>query len=264
MQHFILYSIVTFNEIKHFLQAWATVCWVEVFKIMFETNPKSRSSTHPLGPRNHISQCHGDGQLSLVSHHGDQFHQPLKAVSQNRLRQRVELCSLLQDLGQHLHEGGSSLQVLVVTQTWGGRNEHWCSWENAVGNFYVESDIFQMLRGAMLRLTYRWSAWGRCLRLRWAGWTLPGQYSGGGRPGGGTSLSFVPPLLGPRPLPHCSHSAGSWTGWSTCTPPQTTANSLEKASPCRALPPVQGANFKSFDFTHFHNARCCLWHVSVI
>lgn len=83
----------------------------------FETNPKSRRGTHPLGPRNHISQCHGDGQLSLVSHHGDQLHQPLKAVSQHGLRQSVELCSLLQDLGQHFHEGGSSLQVLVVTQT---------------------------------------------------------------------------------------------------------------------------------------------------
>lgn len=79
-----------------------------------------RRGTHPLGSRDNVSQCHGDRQLSLVSHHGDQLHQPLKAVSQHRLSQRVKLSSLLQDFGQHFHEGGSSLQVFVVAQTCGG------------------------------------------------------------------------------------------------------------------------------------------------
>lgn len=74
-------------------------------------------STDPLRTRHHIGQCHGDGQLSLIAHHGDELHEPLEAVGQHRLSQRVELCALLQDLGEDLHEGGTGLQVLVVAQT---------------------------------------------------------------------------------------------------------------------------------------------------
>lgn len=75
-------------------------------------------STDPLRTRHHIGQRHGDGQLSLVAHHGDELDEPLEAVCQHRLGQRVELGALLQDLGEDLHEGGAGLQVLVVAQTW--------------------------------------------------------------------------------------------------------------------------------------------------
>ena len=64
----------------------------------------------------HASQGHGDGQLPLISDHSDQLHQPLKAVSQRRLGQRLKLGALLQDLGQHLHEGRAGLRVTVIPQ----------------------------------------------------------------------------------------------------------------------------------------------------
>lgn len=74
-------------------------------------------STDPLGTRHHIGQRHGDGQLSLIAHHGDELNKPLEAVGQHRLSQRVEFGALLQDLGEDLHEGGTGLQVLMVAQT---------------------------------------------------------------------------------------------------------------------------------------------------
>lgn len=112
---------------KHREKLWpnyqpATVCGQLNYCIqqqICKKDPKPKRGTHPLGSWDHICQCHGNRQLPLVSHHGDQLHQPLKAVGQHRFCQCVELGALLQDLCQHLHEGGSGLQVFVVTQAWG-------------------------------------------------------------------------------------------------------------------------------------------------
>ena len=54
----------------------------------------------------------------LVSDHGDQLDQPLKAVSQGSLGQCLKLRSLLQDLCEDLHERRPGLRVTMVAQAW--------------------------------------------------------------------------------------------------------------------------------------------------
>ena len=73
-------------------------------------------ATYHLGRDDDGGERHGDGQLALVADHGDELDELLEAVGQHRLGQCVELGALLQDLGQHLDEGGARLQVLVVAQ----------------------------------------------------------------------------------------------------------------------------------------------------
>ena len=61
-------------------------------------------------------QRHGDRQLSLVADHRHKLDQSLEAVHQSRLGQRLELCALLEDLGEDLHEGRPRLGISVVAQ----------------------------------------------------------------------------------------------------------------------------------------------------
>ena len=76
------------------------------------------TATYHVGRCHDARQRHGDGQLTLVADHRDQLYEPLKAIGQGGLSQRLKLRPLLQDLCEDLHEGCPALLVSMVTQPW--------------------------------------------------------------------------------------------------------------------------------------------------
>ena len=77
-------------------------------------------TTHHVRSGDDAGESHYDRQFCPVVDLGDEFDELLVVVVGTRLRRRLALSALLQDLGEHLREGGPTLLVVIVAQTCAG------------------------------------------------------------------------------------------------------------------------------------------------